>query len=372
MGDRIEVSVVRNVYYDRRSVNRVVTLQILHLNMDSLLTDLVPSLDDIVVHMADITKLLDDKLFFLIHVDGNYLSLKGPFIHTLDDDGKTIANDVHLREKVQKEGYRCISHIWGVPDKPKKADKRKIHDDKYVWKTDNQDKKGSKYHHRIKNITWKVETRKEKRDKLLQIFNHYEGYFWMDNLCIDQSKDEKPINIMGDIYNKCKECICMLDYKWGTDEKKVADCNMDSPQILKERALLYLTTIFNCEWFTRVWTVQKWCLSRNVLYTKETSDELLLLPKDKLCSLPITVHGYDNDENQTKTKWMISMINDLSKPENLITHLITTKRMCKDPRDYYYGISGLLGITLHYHKTFDGVEKEFFARYERKKRNKTY
>lgn len=328
--------------------------------MNTLSKSLLPSLDDIV----DMDNLLDNKLFYLIYVDGDHnLSLKGPFNHA---HGKIPAGkDEGLRNHVRKKGYRCISHLWGVPDK-KELSETELgeHKEKYVWKTDNKRKNGSEYHHRIEGITWDVETRLEKRKKLLQIFNKYPGYWWMDNLCIDQSKDEKPINIMGDIYRKCKGCICMLDYEWEGDEKKVVNCGTGSSRYIKKEAMRYLTKIFKCKWFTRVWTFQEWSLSRKVLYTTETSETFLILKRDKLVMLPMVLRDFD-DENKS-TKW-ISMLNDLYKPETIISHLITTKRTCFDKRDYYNGISGLLGITLSGYETFDEVEEEFFRLYKKEK-----
>jgi hypothetical protein len=78
------------------------------------------------------------------------------------------------REAILKKGYRCISHLWGNATR---------------WED-----------HPIKDVSWGVDVRKNKRDKLLQILNHFKGYWWMDVFCTDQDSNNKPLSIMGDVY----------------------------------------------------------------------------------------------------------------------------------------------------------------------------
>jgi hypothetical protein len=87
-------------------------------------------------------KLLDHPSFRLIYVD---------------DDGMSLITPSDHREAILKKGYRCISHLWGNTTR---------------WEN-----------HPIKDVSWGVDVREEKRDKLLQIFNHYKGYFWMNVFC---------------------------------------------------------------------------------------------------------------------------------------------------------------------------------------------
>src|ERR1700759_1591098 len=106
-------------------------------------------------------KLLEHPGFRLIYVDDNgNMSLITPLL-----DGS---------EDVLEKGYRCISHLWGEATR---------------WNN-----------HPVENVTWGVDVREEKRDKLLQIFNHFKGYWWVDVFCTNQDSNNKPLSIMGDVY----------------------------------------------------------------------------------------------------------------------------------------------------------------------------
>lgn len=101
------------------------------------------------------------------------MSLKIP----LEDDRK---------EDVLKRGYRCISHYWGfVPP---------------LWDD-----------HPVEGVDWGVKIRREKRKRIIQIFKYHKGYFWMDVFCTNREDVNKPLDIMGNIYKNCMECICLLD-----------------------------------------------------------------------------------------------------------------------------------------------------------------
>lgn len=115
--------------------------------------------------------LLDHPGFRLIYVDefGN-MFLITPLYH---------------KKGILEKGYRCISHLWGNATR---------------WTN-----------HRIKKVSWGVDVREEKRAKLLEIFDHFKGYWWMDVFCTDQESNNKPLHIMGDVYKNCTECICLLD-----------------------------------------------------------------------------------------------------------------------------------------------------------------
>jgi hypothetical protein len=239
------------------------------------------------LHITDI--LFDHPGFRLIFIDDNgNMSLEGPF-------------DEESRKNVQE--YRCISHLWGTADKTKD----------YAWKD-----------HKIAGVTWKVEVREEKRERLLQIFNHHKGYFWMDVFCTNQEDDNKPLDVMGDIYKNGFECICLLDCPANTLEeltsKNLAKICVDiknkhiygsdgytsycadystRPEILDNWYSVYfnydgyfdgnisppnnglqnicdesfignLETLFLSQWFMRIWTLQESVLPPIVLLTHET------------------------------------------------------------------------------------------------------
>jgi hypothetical protein len=161
----------------------------------------------------------------------------------VDDDGNMslIAPSGH-KENILEDGYRCISHLWGNTTQ---------------WED-----------HPIKNISWGVDVREEKREKLLQIFNHYRGYWWMDVFCTDQESNNKPLSIMGDVYRYCKECICLLDIKIPDIVKEPnKDYDRDGRTFLDHGL-----EVVNCEWNRRVWTLQELVLPPEAYYTSEIQD----------------------------------------------------------------------------------------------------
>jgi len=192
-------------------------------------------------------ELFNHPLFFLIHVDVNRMSLVKPF------GNKEMQKDIIGR------GYRCISHLWGTADKA----------EDHIWRD-----------HGISGIAWNVETRVEKRERLLQIFRYHEGYFWMDNLCMDQNVDprDKPLEIMGDIYKKCRECICMLDYVWTSDRFK---SEADEVEWMIEDVKLghtpdplgaYIQNVPRSRWHDRVWTWQEVVLPERIKFISEQAN----------------------------------------------------------------------------------------------------
>jgi hypothetical protein len=262
--------------------------------------------------------------------------------------------DEKLQKDIQEKGYRCISHVWGTGDKT--ID--------YVWKD-----------HGIVGITWDVETRKEKRERLMQIFKYHKGYFWMDNLCIDQSKgpEDKPLEIMGDIYAKCKECICMLDYKPIDNERERIEELLEN--LTEERAANFpgkyensdisnhISNMTKCRWFKRMWTIQEAVLSPIMLFTSEMSDGCDYAPIDRSIL----------DFSYKRTKWMdkkhdacpdiyatlesvFYRIWYLSgSMETLMIVLQSISRECTNPLDYIHSVSGMFQLDIPKDSTIKNI-----------------
>lgn len=285
-------------------------------------------------------------------------------------------------------GYRCISHVWGTANKIKD----------YVWKDhDWEDDKGVKHEgHKVAGITWKVEVREEKRKRIMQIFNHHKGYFWMDVLCTDQDDDEnKPLDVMGNIYEKCTECICLLDTICNIDgftsEKDVlVDISNDLRDFMERRKELpdekygkpprrynsldlagnfskgsyelYLGSLMQAEWFERVWTWQEAVLPRRLLFCSERVGGCEYDPYDHdfLRELfPYKDMGYDGDDKLTtapsgrifpRPLSSIKTITNIKKQgrdiwENIVS-AADSNRKCTNEEDFVYGIIGILDITI--------------------------
>lgn len=282
-------------------------------------------------------ELLDNSDFQLIYVDefGN-MSLVLPHTSNI------------MKGKILDEGYRCISHLWGK--------------DPSIWD------------HPVKGVDWGVHVREEKREKLLQIFNHFKGYWWMDVFCTNQGTKNKPLSIMGDVYRNCKECVCMLDIKIPKLFKQ--PCEMWSK---KFRILIaHMIDVVECKWSKRVWTFQEWVLPPKTYYTEETinDEHFHMIDRHDLNKIRTNSTGHDiwwivNFIIRIKPPTLVTTTFDADRSfEGVITHLMKSGRKCMDRRDYYYGIAGVLEIQLTDGLPFDKVEEEFLSRLGKYDNNK--
>lgn len=264
--------------------------------------------------------------FYLVYVDDNGgMSMKTPLDGCDDISGK---------------GYRCISHLWGNSTK---------------WAN-----------HPVENIPWSVDLREEKREKLLQIFRHYKGYWWIDVFCIDQSSDNKPLSIMGDVYRNCVECICLLDIKIpGILHWHYGPFPKNSIKVLYD----HIFELIGCEWNKRVWTLQEWCLPQKVLYTEETIEkDFTMIDPSSLGDLSDRMEGTCSNlylflYSVTKFRYIAPLMYLTNREYGgiNIVHLISSGRKCKNLEDYYYGIAGIAGVPLKDGLSFLEAEKEFLS-----------
>jgi hypothetical protein len=327
-------------------------------------------------------KLFSHPFFKLIFIDDDgKMSLEGPF-----DCGIWLPQEELLRreesiKKIQKIGYRCISHVWGTADKTKD----------YTWKD-----------HGVIGVTWKVEVREEKRERIMQIFNRHKGYFWMDVLCTDQDTDDKPLDVMGNIYEKCEECICMLDIICNIDgSKSEKDVLLDISEDLrnfmehgkelsdekygklprrynsldlagsfpKGSYELYLGSLMQAEWFERVWTWQEAVLPPKLLFCSERANGYEYDPYDRdfLAKIfPYKDMGYDKDDKLIaapsgrvfpRPLSSIKTITNLKTQRgNLWENIVLaadSNRKCTNKEDFVYGIIGILDIAIKNGKELD-------------------
>lgn len=268
-------------------------------------------------------------MFYVKFIMDNLFSHPGFRLIFIDDDGMSLISPLEHIEGIIENGYRCISHLWGNATK---------------WND-----------HPIKNIPWGVDVREEKRAKLLQIFNHYKGYFWMDVFCTDQESSNKPLSIMGDVYRNCKECVCMLDIK-------IPKHLRQPPEMWHKIRIMAKHTmeIVACKWSERVWTLQEWVFPPKILYTEETSEKYFcIIDRDDIMntgggnaiSAFLWIIAYTIVERKSVILASTAFLDrDFSRT---VEHLIKSGRKCKDPRDYYYGVAGIFGISLTDGLTFD-------------------
>jgi hypothetical protein len=253
----------------------------------------------------------------------------------VSDNGMSLITPLDHQEAILENGYRCISHLWGNATR---------------WED-----------HPIKNISWGVDMRKEKRERLLQVFNHYKGYWWMDVFCTDQDSSNKPLSIMGDVYRKCKECICMLDIK--------------IPDLTKlgiNEKIKHVCKVSECKWSKRVWTFQEWMLPPRVLYTSEADKESFFVDPDVMFDI-------EADESIIEKLFLLIFFTlnfgrirragrvfqrKKNNMYSLMLYLAESERKCRNDEDYYYGIAGVFNIPLTDGLSFLEVEKEFLFHFK--------
>jgi hypothetical protein len=338
------------------------------------ISDLKPCLDEI----KTLDNLFNHPGFRLIFIDDDgSMSLEGPF-------------DEESRQKVQG-GYRCISHVWGTADKTKD----------YAWEG-----------HGITNVTWKVEVREEKRKRVMQVFKHHRGYWWMDVFCTNQEDENKPLDVMGDIYRNCRECVCLLDTicdvsgytsereVWKSMAEYVKSClevyvisnRVHEPDIsgsitegmgtiaenLVKKYGKYFTSIQHCNWFHRVWTWQEAVLPPKLLFCSEQAGSYKYDPFDHMCLKGLFMYNFKDiryfDEyghvgvsNMSLHECLpiiksIVSITILCRErsniwDNVASAFISTRK-CTNKEDYVYGIAGILDVFIPGNLALDGAMRE--------------
>ncbi|KAI7875975.1 hypothetical protein K492DRAFT_182148 [Lichtheimia hyalospora FSU 10163] len=341
------------------------------------------SLDDHVKQHFErgLSALLANPYFLLLHVPEN-----GAKIQIVQP-----AKDSYHRERMMKRineakgipsFYYALSHFWGISkDDPKLWEGI----GEYVNDIDEQPAKP-------------VSMRPEKRDALLGLLkDHPDSYWWIDVLC---ARTDTPLDIMGDIYRCCLECIAMIDCEPGLLSKLHTEPNkrkelidfewvraMKEPspedrlylkqQYDKHPKLLYhLTKLQQSEWWERVWTWQEMALpfgdvrlmaeigTQRLQSNTITMDDLV---NSFINAMDIIFHVDKSDDVDDENvdgyadisvEWMmeISQAKAFNKHDVtrnrayqfrlLLGTLSGSTRRCMDPVDYVYGVLGILNIKI--------------------------
>ncbi|KAI7878003.1 hypothetical protein K492DRAFT_197215 [Lichtheimia hyalospora FSU 10163] len=341
------------------------------------------SLDDHVKQrfVTGLSALLTDPYFLLLHVPEN--GAKMQIVKPAEDSYHRERMVKRINEaKDTPSCYYALSHLWKISK-----------DDPQLWEDIGE------YINGIDEQPAKpVSMRPEKRDTLLGLLkNHPDSYWWIDVLC---ARTDTPLDIMGDIYRCCLECIAMIDCepsllsKLHTEPNKrkefidydwhVAMQNPSPEDILyckqiyeKHPNLLHhLTTLQKSEWWGRVWTWQEMALPfGDVRLMAETgtqrfqSDTITMddLVNSFINALDIIIYiiktgGVDvtdvDGAKEFNNAWMeeISQARLFNKQDfkknhalQFDTFLFTLRRSprrCMDPVDYVYGVLGMFNIRI--------------------------
>jgi hypothetical protein len=196
----------------------------------------------------------------------------------------------------------------------------------------------------------------------------------MDNLCIDQSKgvEDKPLEIMGDIYAKCTECVCMLDYKPTNNERERIEELLEnltekrianfSEKYENSDILNHISDMAKCQWLTRMWTVQEAVLSPAMLFTSEMSDGLEYAPIDR----SLLQFSYERTSWMKKLNKYPNVLDELESVfyriwylsdsmETLMITLQSTSRECTNSLDYIHAVSGMFNLDIPKSATIENI-----------------
>lgn len=229
-----------------------------------------------------------------------------------------LSSDLYHRKRVIKRinevkripsFYYVLSHLWGLSE-----------NNRHLWYEigDYVDDESGK-------PVEPVSMRPEKRDTLLALLkDHPDSYWWIDILC---ARTDTPLDIMGDIYACCLECISMIDCDPNLirqlntvkdlrnllpAEGKNGITGLNELLLFKQpydKSLLQLMDLLfmlvHRQWWKRVWTLQEMALpfgevrlmaetgTHRPLHNTITVDDLLRHFKD-LCYFILT---YCNRKN---------------------------------------------------------------------------
>ncbi|KAI7887136.1 hypothetical protein K492DRAFT_221178 [Lichtheimia hyalospora FSU 10163] len=321
-----------------------------------------------------LSALLADPYFLLVYVPEN-----GAKMHIVQP-----AKDSYHRERMVKRineakdvpsFYYALSHLWGIS-----------RNHPHVWE------EVGEY---VNNIDGEpaaaVSMRPEKRDALLGLLkDHPDSYWWIDVLC---AHTDTPLDIMGDIYSCCLECIAMIDCEPSLLSKLHTDTNMrkevvdfdwfhameePSPEDLlylkqqydKHPELLYhLAVLKQSAWWNRVWTWQEMTLpfgvvrlmaetdTRRLQSNTITIDDLMNTFTNAMDAIAY-VKSHDDVNVQPLFEWIVEISQGRHSNKHgvekmsayqfglLLLALGYSTRRCMDPVDYVYGVLGMLQIKI--------------------------
>ncbi|KAI7885005.1 hypothetical protein K492DRAFT_191297 [Lichtheimia hyalospora FSU 10163] len=328
-----------------------------------------------------LSALLTDPYFLLLHVPEN-----GAKMQIVQPAKNSYHRERMVKRINEAKGipsfYYALSHLWKVSK-----------DDPHLWEeigeyVDDLDEQPAE----------PVSMRPEKRDTLLGLLKDHPGsYWWIDVLC---ARTDTPLDIMGDIYRCCLECIAMIDCEPSVLSKLHTEPNkrkeyidfdwfyaMDKPspedllyfkqQYDKYPELLYhLAKLQQSEWWKRVWTWQEMALPfGDVRLMAETDTQRLqsnTITVDDLINSFTNAADIDFYVNKTdgvdaedvvgfrdvRGEWIleISQARAFSKHDAeknhayqfvvLMLSLGDSTRRCMDHVDYVYGVLGMLNIKI--------------------------
>ncbi|KAJ8652702.1 hypothetical protein O0I10_011647 [Lichtheimia ornata] len=317
-----------------------------------------------------LSALLADEHFLLLYVpdhNGAKMQIVRP------------ANDAYHRRRMIKivnerrpgrpvpSCYYALSHLWGLTE-----------NNRYLWHEIGDyvdDEQGQP--------AAPVSMRPEKRDTLLALLkSHPDSYWWIDVLC---ARTDTPLDIMGDIYACCLECVAMIDCEPSLLSKFLKKENTflgswfaaPTPLFHPQRLSLIkgpwliklLGTFLQSGWWQRVWTWQEMALPLgDVRFMAETdahgfqNNTITLNELDYFGREVYKVQASD-ERNGDAAREIYSILQGITCAKTstsdrkggddftarfqlIMLSLRYSKRRCYDPADYVYGVLGMMQIKI--------------------------
>ncbi|KAI7884210.1 hypothetical protein K492DRAFT_204891 [Lichtheimia hyalospora FSU 10163] len=281
------------------------------------------------------------------------------------------ANDSYHRHRIVQRTneysqtpntWYALSHVWGLSNT-----------DQHLWYDIGQyvdDESG--------RPVAAVSMRHEKRNTLLKLLEDRPGsYWWIDVLC---ARHDTPLEIMGDIYSCCFECIAMIDCEPDVipqlrsleESFYVRDPSSSTQCYDLYLELKYLLDrLLGCSWWERVWTWQEMVLPYTVLLVAETTTQI---SSDNMLNAEALQQVFDSMRCQlssdcVKMGTALSQLQYFSNLEELIVsrschekfisgdnptewlvfllcRLRKSSRRCMVPIDYVYGVLGVFQFSI--------------------------
>ncbi|KAI7883051.1 hypothetical protein K492DRAFT_193038 [Lichtheimia hyalospora FSU 10163] len=326
-----------------------------------------------------LSALLADPYFLLLYVPEN--GAKMQIIQPAKDSYHQKRIEQRINEaKDIPSFYYALSHLWKITE-----------NNRHLWEEIGE---------YVNDLGGKpaapVSMRREKRDTLLRLLkDHPDSYWWIDVLC---ARSDTPLDIMGDIYSCCLECIAMIDCETNLISRLHTEKNMrkelyDEDYINASKSsnsssdyLLHCKQIYEkyselvedlCAfqqsgWWNRVWTLQEMALPFGaVLLMAETDidrlqsntitmDDLLNSFKNAMDIILYMKHKneYDPVIHKFLFYWFVGIFYSRAFKKrgfeitpayeffSLFSSLASSFRLCMDPVDYVYGVLGMLQIKI--------------------------
>ncbi|KAI7876099.1 hypothetical protein K492DRAFT_198732 [Lichtheimia hyalospora FSU 10163] len=340
--------------------------------------------------------LLDDPNFLLLYVPKNGTKMR--IVRPAKDP-------YHRRRMVKRINeakpipsfYHALSHLWGITE-----------NNRHLWQ-----EIGNYVDDENGKPVDPVSMREEKRDTLLKMLEDSpDSYWWIDVLC---ARSDTPLDIMGDIYACCLECIAMVDCEpslipllhtmtpaeedFPKDTKLKWQVNLDYYLPYKQfydkkypHLVERLFDFMRSEWWQRVWTWQEVALPLgDVRFMAETGTHqhtiALNYVFDNYRNMAFIMNEYvehrDNEEPSAPLRnvkavrdWLFTVLDARSFNETriekksahklmfLMDTLGDSTRRCMNPVDYVYGVLGMLQIKIPRMEDPYAVWKSFLCEFE--------